>query len=47
MPADPELLFNGPSDASTTIALAHGAGMDPPFMDIFAVGLGKPGFRVA
>jgi predicted alpha/beta-hydrolase family hydrolase len=48
MPADPELLFDGPSDAATTIALAHGAGagMDSPFMDFFARGLGKHGFRV-
>jgi len=47
--ADPELLFDGPSDASTTIALAHGAGagMDSPFLTFFATGLGKRGFRVA
>jgi len=46
--ADPELLFDGPSDASTTIALAHGAGagMDSPFLTFFAMGLGARGFRV-
>jgi predicted alpha/beta-hydrolase family hydrolase len=48
LPADPELLFDGPTDATRTIALAHGAGagMDAPFMDFFAKGLGKRGFRV-
>jgi predicted alpha/beta-hydrolase family hydrolase len=48
LPADPELLFDGPGDASTTIALAHGAGaaMDSPFMAFFAAGLGKRGYRV-
>ena len=48
MSSDPELLFDGPSGASTTIALAHGAGaaMDSPFMNFFAEGLGKRGFRV-
>ena len=48
MPSDPELLLDGPTDASTTIALAHGAGagMDSPFMDFFAKGLGKRGDRV-
>jgi predicted alpha/beta-hydrolase family hydrolase len=47
MPADPELLFDGPAKASTTIALAHGAGaaMDSPFMEFFAKGLGNHGFR--
>jgi predicted alpha/beta-hydrolase family hydrolase len=48
LPANPQLLFDGPADAATTIALAHGAGagMDSPFMDFFAKGLGKRGFRV-
>src|ERR1700748_395619 len=43
-----ELLTNGPKKASLTIALAHGAGapMDSPFMDYFAEGLGKAGYRV-
>jgi predicted alpha/beta-hydrolase family hydrolase len=47
--ADPELLFNGPTHAAMTIALAHGAGaaMDSPFMDFFATGLADRGFRVA
>jgi uncharacterized protein len=47
--ADPELLFDGPTDVSWTVALAHGAGtaMDSPFMEFFAEGLGKRGFRVA
>jgi predicted alpha/beta-hydrolase family hydrolase len=49
LPAIPELLFDGPPDASRTIALAHGAGapMDSPFMAFFAQGLGKRGCRVA
>jgi uncharacterized protein len=48
MPADPDLLFDGPSDASTTIVLAHGAGaaMDSPFLEFFAKGFGKRGYRV-
>jgi predicted alpha/beta-hydrolase family hydrolase len=47
LPSDPDLLFDGPADASRTIALAHGAGaaMDSPFMEFFAKGLGKRGFR--
>jgi predicted alpha/beta-hydrolase family hydrolase len=46
---DTKLLFDGPSDAGTTIALAHGAGapMDSPFMEFFAKRLGERGFRVA
>jgi predicted alpha/beta-hydrolase family hydrolase len=38
MPATSELLFDGPTDAAQTIALAHGAGagMDTPFMNAFA-----------
>jgi len=49
VPADPDLLLNGPKDARTTIALAHGAGagMDTPFMKFFAEGLADRGFRVA
>lgn len=49
MPSDPELLFDGPNNASKTIALAHGAGvgMDAPFMEFFATRLGKRGIRVA
>ncbi len=45
----PDLLFDGPPDAPTTIALAHGAGapMDTPFMEAFAHGLAERGFRVA
>jgi hypothetical protein len=47
LPADPELLFDGPPDAPRTIVLAHGgAGMDSPFMESFAEGLAKRGFRV-
>ncbi|HER26990.1 MAG TPA: alpha/beta fold hydrolase, partial [Rhodospirillales bacterium] len=44
----PDLLFNGPANAATTIALAHGAGapMDTPFMATFADGLAGRGFRV-
>ena len=47
VPADPELLFDGPSDAPWTVVLAHGAGagMDTPFMDFFAKGLAERGFR--
>jgi predicted alpha/beta-hydrolase family hydrolase len=49
LPTDPDLLFDGPTDAPTTIALAHGAGapVDSPFMEFFAKELGKRGFRVA
>jgi predicted alpha/beta-hydrolase family hydrolase len=48
LPADPELLLDGPSDAKTTVALAHGAGagMDTPFLDFFAKGLASHGYRV-
>ncbi len=43
------LLFDGPDDASLTVALAHGAGapMDSPFMAAFAEGLAAEGFRAA
>ena len=49
MSANPELLFNGPANATRTIALAHGAGvaMDSPFMEFFAAGLAIRGFRIA
>jgi predicted alpha/beta-hydrolase family hydrolase len=48
LPADPELLFDGPTDASRTVVLAHGAGagMDSPFLAFFATGLGERGVRV-
>src|SRR5262249_2789023 len=48
LPGDPALLSDGPTDAARTIALAHGAGagMDSPFMEFFATGLGRRGFRV-
>jgi len=44
-----ELLFDGPSDAAFTVALAHGAGapMDSPFMHRVAGGLAASGLRVA
>ena len=46
---DPELQLDGPSNASRTIVLAHGAGggMDSPFMNFFAKGLAGRGFQVA
>lgn len=49
MTSDPDLLFTGPEDAATTIALAHGAGagMNTPFMDYFATELAARNFRVA
>ena len=42
-------LFDGPDDAATTIALAHGAGapLDSEFMQVFAERLGAMGSRVA
>lgn len=48
MPAAPDLLFDGPTDAAVTVVLAHGAGaaMDTPFMNFFAKGLADSGFRV-
>jgi len=48
MATNPEFLFDGPADAGTTIALAHGAGagMDTPFMTSFATSLARSGFRV-
>ena len=43
-----DLLFDGPSDPSLTLVLAHGAGapMDTAFMTAFAEGLGARGFGV-
>jgi uncharacterized protein len=48
MAADPDCLFDGPAKATTTIALANGAGagMNSPFLNYFAKSLGKHGFRV-
>ena len=42
------MLHDGPTDADTTIILAHGAGagMDSPAMEAFAVGLAGAGLRV-
>lgn len=42
------ILENGPTDASLTILLAHGsgAGMDTPFMNTIAEGLGALGWKV-
>jgi predicted alpha/beta-hydrolase family hydrolase len=43
-----KLRYNGPKQANCTLVLAHGAGagMDSPFMQDFATGLGKLGLRV-
>ena len=43
------MIWNGPDNASATVALAHGAGqpMDSPFMTSVAEGLADAGFRVA
>ena len=45
----PDLLFNGPEDAETVFAFAHGAGVgrESPFMEAFATGLAERGIRVA
>jgi predicted alpha/beta-hydrolase family hydrolase len=42
-------LFSGPTDAASTLLLAHGAGagMDTPWMERVAAGLGERGLRVA
>ena len=42
-------LIDGPEDAATTIALAHGAGapMDSGFMNVIARGLAERGLRLA
>lgn len=47
-PGLPELLINGPSQAASTIVLAHGAGapMDSDFMNAFAESLADRGVRV-
>ncbi len=44
-----DLLIDGPPDANTTVALAHGAGagFDTPFMNTVAAGLAERGVRVA
>ncbi len=43
------LLFDGPVNASITVALAHGAGaaMDTPFMEAICKGIAKRNVRVA
>ena len=45
----PGILFDGPSDAPLTVALAHGASAptDSTFMAAFAEGLAQAGFRAA
>ena len=45
----PAYLFDGPTEAPITVILAHGAGaaMDTPFMEFFAKGFGKAGYRCA
>jgi predicted alpha/beta-hydrolase family hydrolase len=45
---EPELLINGPAQASRTIILAHGAGvgMNNEFMDTFSKGLAERDIRV-
>ena len=42
-------LYDGPKDASLTLALAHGAGapMDHPFMEAITQGVAAAGYRVA
>ncbi len=44
----PDLIFNGPTRAATTLVLAHGAGapMDSPFMATVAAGIAAHGVRV-
>ncbi len=44
-----DLMIDGPPDANTTVALAHGAGVgfDTPFMNTVAAGLAERGIRVA
>ncbi len=44
-----DFLLDGPDDAPTTLAFAHGAGapMDSAFMEFFAKGLAACGLRVA
>jgi predicted alpha/beta-hydrolase family hydrolase len=45
---NPELLFDGPKRAASTLVLAHGAGADmkTDFMQAFAGGLAEEGIRV-
>lgn len=45
----PDIIYNGPKNAETIIALAHGAGapMDSPFMEEFAAKLATKGFLLA
>lgn len=47
-PSPATYLRDGPDDAAITLALAHGAGagMDSPFMQAVAEGLGRAGIRV-
>ena len=49
MQSSPEFLFDGPTSAKWTLALAHGAGagMDTSFMNAFAKGIAQASFRVA
>ena len=49
MLTDPEIRMDGPTNASRTIVLAHGAGagMDSPFMVYFAKDLAGRGFQAA
>ena len=44
-----KIIFDGPNNAQTTIALAHGAGapMDTNFMQFFSENLSKFGYKVA
>jgi predicted alpha/beta-hydrolase family hydrolase len=44
-----DFLFDGPKNATLTLALAHGAGapMDSPFMNDVAKGVAEGGYRVA
>jgi uncharacterized protein len=48
LPIVPDFLFDGPTEATKTIVLAHGAGAgtDSPFLDYFANGLARRGYRV-
>lgn len=43
----PDFLSDGPKNAPLTVALAHGAGapMDSEFMNVFAAGIEKQGYR--
>ncbi|QLH40452.1 MAG: dienelactone hydrolase family protein [Defluviicoccus sp.] len=46
---EPEFLFDGPETAEVTVVLAHGDGapMNNHFLNFFASGLARQGFRVA